>query len=108
MTHRYVCDVLAEMRTTTETLNFAVLLSLIEECQTMVNRMEAKLWEMKDIEDLHQEIKDLKKKKKEFENDLKKQEEENKKKTETPPSIWGNALKSEEEKENSTKKTTTD
>ena len=87
MTHRYVCDVLAEMRTTTETLNFAVLLSLIEECQTMVNRMEAKLWEMREIEDLHQEIKDHKKKKKELENDLKKQEEE---------------------KENSTKKTTPD
>ena len=38
---RTMCDVLEEMRKTYESRNFAGLLGLIEEVQTMGNRMEA-------------------------------------------------------------------
>ena len=67
--NRYMCEVLDEMRTCTKTLNFAILPSLIEEVQTMANRMEMALSDMKDLEilkeDIHekkQELKDLEKK----------------------------------------------
>jgi len=67
--NRYMCEVLEEMRTCTKTLNFAILPSLIEEVQTMANRMEMALSDMKDLEilkeDIHekkQELKDLEKK----------------------------------------------
>ena len=39
-----------------ETRNFAILPSLIEEVQTMVNRMEMALADMKDLERLKKEI----------------------------------------------------
>ena len=54
--NRYVCDVLTEMRTCMETRNFAILPSLIEETQTMVNRMEMALADMKDLESLKKQI----------------------------------------------------
>ena len=64
-----MCEVLDEMRTCQKTLNFAILPSLIEEVQTMANRMEMALSDMKDLEilkeDIHekkQELKDLEKK----------------------------------------------
>ena len=64
-----MCEVLDEMRTCTKTLNFAIIPSLIEEVQTMANRMEMALSDMKDLEilkeDIHekkQELKDLEKK----------------------------------------------
>ena len=67
--NRYMCEVLDEMRTCQKTLNFAILPSLIEEVQTMANRMEMALSDMKDLEilkeDIHekkQELKDLEKK----------------------------------------------
>ena len=67
--NRYICEVLEEMRTCTKTLNLAILPSLIEEVQTMANRMEMALSDMKDLEilkeDIHekkQELKDLEKK----------------------------------------------
>ena len=62
--NRYLCSVLDEMRECTKTLNFSYLLGLIEEAQTLGNRMEAKLYEIKDFERLHEDIRDLKKKKK--------------------------------------------
>ena len=48
------------MRKTTETLNFAMLLSLIEEAQTMANRMEAALGDQKDFEALKKRIREKK------------------------------------------------
>ncbi len=54
--NRYVCDVLEEMRTSVKTLNFAMIPSLIEEVQTMVNRMEMALEDMKDLKGLKEEI----------------------------------------------------
>ena len=67
MINRMMCDVLEEMRVCVKTLNFSYLLGLIEEAQTFGNRMEAKLFDIKDFERLHEDIKDLKKKKKELE-----------------------------------------
>ena len=58
--NRYLCEVLDEMRKTTETLNFAMLLSLIEEAQTMANRMEAALGDQKDFEALKKRIREKK------------------------------------------------
>jgi len=54
--NRYICDVLEEMRTSTKTLNFALIPSLIEEVQTMANRMEMALHDMKDLEQLKMNI----------------------------------------------------
>jgi len=54
--NRYVCTVLEEMRQCTKNLNFSVLPSLIEEVQILVNRMESKLHDLKDLETLRKEI----------------------------------------------------
>ena len=51
-TNRYVCEVLDEMRKCHETRNYAILLSLIEEVQVMVNRMEAGLGDCTDLKKL--------------------------------------------------------
>ena len=70
MINRMMCDVLEEMRGCTKTMNFSYLLGLIEEVQTLGNRMEAKLYDIKDFERLHDDIKDLKKKKKKLKEDV--------------------------------------
>lgn len=64
--NRTLCDVLAEMRKCYETHNYAPLMGLIEEAQSMGNRMEAALSDQKDIvkmqaewHSLRKEIKDL-------------------------------------------------
>ena len=74
--NRYVCEVLEEMRTCTKTLNFALMPSLIEEVQTMVNRMEMALHDMKDL----QHLKDVIVEKKEELAKLEKKLEKKKKK----------------------------
>ena len=60
MANRYLCDILEEMRTTTKTLNFGMLLGLIEEVQTTGNRMEAALDDKRDAEWIREEIHTLK------------------------------------------------
>ena len=70
MTNRYLCDVLDEMRKCVKTLNFSYLLGLIEEVQTLGSRMESKLFDIKDFDRLHEEIRDLKKKKKKLEKEV--------------------------------------
>ena len=72
--NRYLCSVLDEMRECTKTLNFSYLLGLIEEAQTLASRMESKLFDVKDFERLHEEIKVLKKKKKKLEDKVEKLE----------------------------------
>ena len=57
MPHRYICDVLKEMRTCHETRNFSYLMGLIEEAQTMAERMEAALGEKSDHESWHAKAK---------------------------------------------------
>ncbi len=56
-----MCDVLEEMRKCDKTKNYAYLLSLIEEVQSMANRMEAALADTKDIKNLQEEISKMKK-----------------------------------------------
>jgi len=70
MPNRTLCSVLEEMRKAYETRNFSYLIGLIEEAQSMGNRMEARLWDQKDFErakeehsKLKAEIKELKKEK---------------------------------------------
>ena len=75
MANRYLCDVLYEMRECNKTLNFSYLLGLSEEAQTLGNRMESKLHEIKDYERLHEDIRDLKKKKKKLEKEVEALEE---------------------------------
>ena len=60
--NRHVCDVLEEMRTCTKTLNFALLPSLFEDLQTMGNRMEMALADLRDLKFLKEEIVKNKKK----------------------------------------------
>ena len=67
---RYLCDVLYEMRACTKTMNFSYLIGMVEEAQTLANRMESRLYEMKDFEHLHEEIRALKKKKKKLEKEV--------------------------------------
>ena len=70
MPNRYLCDVLTEMRECTKTLNFSYLMGLIEESQTLANRMETKLEDIKEIEFLHVRIRELKKEKKKLERQV--------------------------------------
>lgn len=71
MPNRYVCDVLDEMRNTIETLNFSPLLGLVEECQTLVNRMESSLCDRSDIRNFKEELHDLKHEKRNLEIEVK-------------------------------------
>lgn len=49
MSNRLICSVLDEMRKCHETRNYSYLLSLIEEAQSLANRMEASLYDNKDF-----------------------------------------------------------
>jgi len=60
MPHRHICDVLEEMRTADKTKNYSYMSGLIEETQTMANRMETALYEHKDYNRLHEQVKELK------------------------------------------------
>ena len=53
--HRTLCDVLEEMRACWETRNFAPMKGLIEEAQGMGNRMEASLYEIRDLKKLREQ-----------------------------------------------------
>lgn len=57
MANRYLCDVLDEMRKCYKTRNFSHLLGLIEEAQTLANRMEAGLGEKRDYQAWHKKAK---------------------------------------------------
>ena len=70
MPNRLLCDVLDEMRDCAKTLNFSYLLGLIEEAQSLGNRMEAHLHDINDFNRLHKDIKALEKKKKKLEEEV--------------------------------------
>ena len=67
--YRTVCECLEEIRTIDKTKNYSSLLSLVEEVQTLANRMEAKLYEVKDWERTSSYYKQLKKKIKQLEKE---------------------------------------
>ena len=70
--HRTICSVLEEMRTCNETKNYSYLLGLIEEAQSMGNKMESKLDLIKDFEELKIKFKELEEKKNDLKKDIKK------------------------------------
>jgi hypothetical protein len=76
MPNRLLCTVFDEMRECVKTSNFSYLSGLIEEAQSLGNRMEAHLYDIKDFERLHKEIKDLKKKKKNLKKKVKEEPED--------------------------------
>jgi len=49
MPNRLICDVFREMRDAHEHRNYGYMKGLIEEAQTLANRMEAKLYDQKDF-----------------------------------------------------------
>jgi len=55
------------MRDCVKTSNFSYLSGLIEEAQSLANRMESRLYEIKDFEKLHEDIRKLKTEKKKLE-----------------------------------------
>ena len=59
--NRYLCEVLDEMRKADEIKNYSYLGGLIEEAQSMGNRMEASLQDAKDIKTLKEKRRKLKK-----------------------------------------------
>lgn len=68
MPNRTLCSVLEEMRKCNETRNYTYLLGLIEEAQSLGNRMEAALGDKQDVahysdkrHELRKECKELKK-----------------------------------------------
>lgn len=74
MPNRTLCAVLEELRTCTKTMNFSYALGLIEEAQTLGNRMEAALWDQHEIKDLRAEIKKLSKERDKLKSEVKSEE----------------------------------
>ncbi len=58
--NRVLCSVLDEIRKLDSTKNYSSLLSLIEEAQAMANRMEAALYDKKDLFRARDEVRVLK------------------------------------------------
>lgn len=61
MPNRVVCSVLDEMRNCIKTANYSYLPGLIEETQSMVNRMEAALYDVKDYKAYTEDVSRLRK-----------------------------------------------
>ena len=60
MPNRLVCNVIEEMRVCSKTRTYSSMDGLTEEVQTLVNRMEAKLFDFKEFEDLNESIREAK------------------------------------------------
>lgn len=86
MVERYICTVLEEMRTLHKTRNYSTLLSLIEEAQTLANRMEAALGEKSNYQRWHDRYKE---EKAEYKKLLKKTNKLRKKQGEKPKDMPG-------------------
>ena len=71
---RTMCDVLKEMRDCGKTQNYSYLIGLIEEAQSMANRMEAALEDVKDIKRLQDKKSKLRKEVKALKEQLPKEE----------------------------------
>lgn len=59
MPNRYICTVFDEMRDCLKTNNFSYLGGLINEANIMAQRMEAKLYTIKDFERLENRVKEM-------------------------------------------------
>jgi predicted nucleic acid-binding Zn-ribbon protein len=60
-TNRTMCEVLEEIRKLDKVKNYSGLLGLVEEIQSMANRMESALHDQKDVVKLKEGLKELKK-----------------------------------------------
>ena len=69
--NRTICTVFEEMRACNETKNYSYLLGLIEEAQSMANKMESKIDLIKDFEDLKDKYKELEERKNDLKKDIK-------------------------------------
>lgn len=72
--NRVLCDVIKEARKCCETLNFSYLPGLLEEAQTMGNRLEAALEDAKDLKDAKKQIKEAREELTDIEAQIKAQE----------------------------------
>ena len=70
--NRTICGVLEEMRSCNETKNYSYLLGLVEEAQSMANKMESKIDLIKDFEELKEQCKNLVERKNDLKKDIKK------------------------------------
>ena len=68
--HRTICDVLTEMRAFDAKRNYSGFMSLVEEIQSMANRMEAKLYQYAECGEADEYTTRLKKEVKELEAKL--------------------------------------
>ena len=70
--NRSICGVFEEMRSCNETKNYSYLLGLIEEAQSMANKMEFKIDLINNFEDLKDKYKELEERKNDLKKDIKK------------------------------------
>jgi len=71
--NRTLCDVLDEMRKCVKTSNYSYLPGLIEEAQSMGNRMEASFESKRDVDEYEKQKKELYKELKELEQQITKE-----------------------------------
>ena len=69
--NRTICGVFEEMRSCNETKNYSYLLGLIEEAQSMANKMESKIDLIKDFEEMKDKYKELEERKNDLKKDIK-------------------------------------
>lgn len=69
--NRSICGVFEEMRSCNETKNYSYLLGLIEEAQSMANKMESKIDLINDFEELKDKYKELEEQKNELKKEIK-------------------------------------
>ena len=69
--NRNLCEVIEEMRMCDKTRNYSYLKGLIEEVQSMGNRMEAVLEDFKDIENSHEQKREAEKELKKIKKEMK-------------------------------------
>ena len=70
--NRTICGVFEEMRSCNETRNYSYLLGLVEEAQSMANKMESKIDLIKDFEEMKDKYKELVERKNDLKKDIKK------------------------------------
>ena len=70
--NRTICTVFEEMRSCNETKNYSYLLGLIEEAQSMANKMESKIDSIKQFDELKEQSKNLAERKNDLKKDIKK------------------------------------
>lgn len=70
MPNRYICSVFEEMRDACKTLNFSYMMGLIEEAQSLANRMESALGDKNEVERRTERLKELKEEKRKLTQEI--------------------------------------